>query len=270
MTKQKMLLFALFMVSAHHLLSEVITLESDVIKIADGTFINADTIEFMRKFRRKILDILLGEPATNGTRIGRYTFDGKKHTVQSLAYIEKELLQANSSNAQSKQKELRQALAEAKNDFVIISEEFIDRARGAKGILVVLIEEDCIKRHHPDSLLIEWAKTPEGQETTMFNQRIINFIRYYSLTSDLLNFLVDLVHSCPKAEKQFKDRVIKWSKVKDMLPGIIKKLRVSSDALDQNKFLKHLKEHHLDELSMQEITSKTIQELLTTFIKPQN
>lgn len=253
-------------ISVQQVVSQKIVLESDIIKIA-GSFINADTIELMRKFRRKILVLLLGNPTQNGTRVGKYTFEGKQHSIRSLAQIEQTLLQdVNNKKNKNKWKKLQKVLIQAKADFIAISDEFLDNARGSKKILVILIEEDCKKRNRPDSLLLEWVKTGEGQEKVMFEKRIINFIRYYSLNTDLLNFLADLVRSCPKAEKQFEARVAKWSKVKLMLPEIMH-ATIPKTSIDTASFLKYLKENHLDKFSLQEITVKTMQTLLTEYIK---
>ena len=68
-----------------------IKLESSVIKIADGTFINADKIEFMRKFCRKLLDFILGELMPNNQRKGKYIYAIKMYSIESLARIEQEL-----------------------------------------------------------------------------------------------------------------------------------------------------------------------------------
>src|SRR5271169_6936967 len=70
--------------------SENVTLESSVIKLADGTLINADKIEFIRKFRRTLLSFLLGDQLSNGQRKGKYLFCGKWHNIESLARIEQE------------------------------------------------------------------------------------------------------------------------------------------------------------------------------------
>src|SRR5438128_2961124 len=68
-----------------------ITLESSVIKVADGTFINADRIEFIRKFCRTLLTFLLGDQLPNNQRKGKYLFYGKWHNIETLARVEQEL-----------------------------------------------------------------------------------------------------------------------------------------------------------------------------------
>jgi hypothetical protein len=252
-----------------------IMLESSVIKIADGTLINADKIEFIRKFRRTLLTFLLGEQLPNNQRKGKYSYQGKLHSIESLARIEQELLAALSQEKDSKKRAemessmaaLGELLTHVKADFIVQSNEFIESGRGAKNITVVLIQEDCQKRNRPDSLLLDWARTKEGQEATMFEHQIISFNHYYHFLTDLANFLLDLVHSCPKAELQFKDRVAKWSAVKALLPAIFKKAHVKGEHVNEVEFLKYLKERYLDSMGLQEITPQVIAPLLTEYIK---
>jgi len=237
-----------------------VELESPVIKVADGSFINADTIEFMRKFRRTLLSIILGEQLPDGTRKG--------NGIQALAYLEQELKeQKQTAEIATKLIHLKEQLTKAKAHFIIHSTEFMDSGRGSKNILVVLIQEDCQKRNRPDSLLLEWARTKEGYETTMFEQRITTFGEYYSFCTDLVNFLLDLIHSCPKAEMQFKDRVTKWSAVKKILPIMIKKAHIKSDSFDEIEFLKYLKERYIDKIVLDDITPQTILPLLVEYVK---
>lgn len=237
-----------------------IVLESPVIKIADGAFINADKIEFMRKFRRTLLTIILGEQLPDGQRKG--------HGLQDLALIEQELQEQEETPAVlAKKTELEEKLTQAKAYFIVQSHEFIQSGRGAKNIITVLIQEFCQKRNRPDSLLLDWAKTKEGHETTMFEQQITSFTDYYHFCTDLVNFLHDLTHSCPKAEAQFKDRVAKWGAVKQILPIVIKKAHVKADTFNEIEFLKYLKERYLDKLNLAEITPPIIVPLLTEYIK---
>jgi hypothetical protein len=133
--------------------------------------------------------------------------------------------------------------------------------------MIVLIQEDCQKRNRPESLLLEWAKTKEGQESTMFERQINSFGDYYHFLADLVNFLLDLTHSCHKAHTQFKDRVIKWSAVKEILPIVLKKAHVKSEQINEIEFLKYLKERYLDRITVDEITPQIIVPLLVEYIK---
>jgi len=258
--KKILLLLPLLPFFTHTHNDHTITLESSVIKVADGSFINADKIEFMKKLRRVLLSIILGEQLPNGQRSG--------NGIQSLMVVEQELEQMpKTADVIAKQITLGEKLIQAKANFVIHSHEFMDSGRGAKNILIILIQEDCQKRNHPNSLLLEWAKTREGYETTMFEQRITTFQEYYHFCTDLANFLLDLIHSCPKAEAQFRDRVTKWSAAKQILPILIKKAHLKADEFNEIEFLKYLKEKYLDKIAIDEISPQTILPLLNEYLK---
>jgi len=238
----------------------IVILESPVIKVADGSFINADRIEFMRKVRRILLSIILGEQLPQGHRKG----DG----IQHMAHLEQELEKAPQTKENlHKKNQMQQALVDAKKNFSLLLSEFVDSGRGAKKILIELIQEDCLRRNRPESLLLDWAKTKEGYESVMFDEQILSFHDYYHFCTDLANFLLDLIHSCPKAEKQFKDRVIKWNAVKQILPIIIKKAHIKIETFNEIEFLKYLKERYLDKLILDEITPQLILPLLMEYIK---
>ena len=251
-------------------IEKTITLESSVIKIADGTFINADKIEFIRKYIRTLLGFLLGDQLPDHQRQGKYVFGGKQHSVQSLASIEQEINNEKEQKRKEMLLQLKEVLGRAKKDFLMQSAEFIESGRGAKNIMVILIQEECQKRNSVDSLLLEWAQTPEGQESGMFERHIISFNDYYHFLTDLVNFLLDLVHSCPRAEMQFKDRVAKWGVIKNLLPAILKRAHVKSDQINEIEFLKYLKERYFDSLVMDEITPQVIVPLLLEYIKHTN
>jgi hypothetical protein len=264
--------------SIMHASEKVIRLESPVIKLSDGTFINADKIEFIRKFRRTLLSFILGDQLPNNQRKGRYLFYGKWHSIESLACIEQELMSALQVERNNEKKvaieeqlcALKELLTHAKADFIVQSSEFIESGRGSKNITIVLIQEDCLQRNRPDSLLLDWARTKEGQESTMFEQQITSFGNYYHFLTDLVNFLLDLVHSCPKAEQQFKERVAKWSAIKAILPTVLKKAHVKNDAINEIEFLKYLKERYIDSMTLHEITPQVVVPLLIEYIKHAN
>lgn len=247
-----------------------VKLESPVIKVADGTFINADKIEYTRKYSRKMLDFMLGEMQPTGQRKGKYFLQGKFYSIKDLARIEQEI----SGSMLKKDVEIKAALQEiltrAKADFVVHSNEFIENGRGSKNIMIVLIQECCQKRNRLDSFLLEWAKTKEGQESTMFERQIKSFTDYHHFLVDLVNFLLDLSHSCPKAEAQFKDRVAKWSTIKEMLPLVLKKAHVKGESINEIEFMKYLKERYLDSIMIDEITPQIIAPLLLEYIKHTN
>ena len=247
-----------------------ITLESAVIKVADGSCINADKIEFIRKFRRTLLSFIFGDQLPNNQRKGKYYLNGSFHSIESLARIEEQVRGSLDKKNIATAFALEELLTLAKADFIVQSSEFIESGRGAKSIMTILIQEDCLKRNRMDSLLLEWSKTKEGQESTMFERQVKSFGDYYHFLADLVNFLLDLTHSCPKAEFQFKDRVAKWSAVKEILPVVLKKAHVKNEHINEIEFLKYLKERYLDQIAIDEITPQVIVPLLTEYIKHTN
>jgi hypothetical protein len=237
-----------------------VVLESPLLKVADGSLIGADYIEFMRRFRRTLLELMLGQAMSNGERKGG--------GVRDQAQKEQELKAAHLTQAISQQlTELDEQLTQAKAFFILSSQEFIQSGKGAKSILVILIQEFCQKRNRNNSLLLEWAKTKEGHEATMFEQRITSFTEYYDFCTDLANFLLDLIHSCPKAEMQFKERIEKWSIIKQMLPVVVKKAHIKVEAFNEIEFIKYLKERYLDKIAIDEIAPQMLVPLLTEYIK---
>ena len=244
-----------------------VTLESSVISIADGKFIDADKIEFIKKFRRMLLASILGEQMPNNQRKGKYRLGDKYYSIEALARIEQEVSAGTSKRDLEIKSALEELLTHAKADFIVQSNEFIESGRGAKNIMIVLIQEDCAKRNRSDSLLLEWAKTKEGLESTMFEKHITSFGLYYYFLADLVNFLLDLTHSCPKAEAQFRDRVAKWSAVKEILPVIFRKAHIKSDQVNEVEFLRYLKERYLDRIALSEITPQIIVPLLVEYSK---
>lgn len=244
-----------------------IKLQSKAIELADGTIIKADQIEYTRKYSRAMLAFMLGDLQPNGQRKGKYNFNGKFYSVKDLSCLEQEIQNSTDKKDLDTKAALQEVLTHAKADFIVQSSEFIENGRGAKQIMIILIQEDCQKRNRLDSFLLEWAKTKEGQESTMFERHINNFTDYYHFLADLINFLLDLVHSCPKAEAQFKDRVAKWSMVKELLPTVIKKAHVKSESINEIEFMKYLKERYLDSILIDEITPQVITPLLKEYIK---
>lgn len=242
-----------------------IVLDSEVLHLADGHFFNADTIEYMRKFNRKILCILLGNLQPDGTRIGRYTLGGIKHNVRDLVKIEKDLvLSQQASHENEAWQELQSCMEQAKADFMETSQEFLSIAMGAKSILTKLIDEFCQKANRTNSLMREWASITEGEEDILFKQKMHYFRDFYQFCIDLLNFAKSLTNSCPKAQEQFHSRVAKWAKAKEILPLILKKEKIE---IENNHFLKYIKENHLDHCTLEEITQKKITSFFHEFLK---
>ena len=102
-----------------------VILESGVLSLVDGSFINADTIELMRKCQRQYLIKLVGQKNADGTRKGLYLFEGNYYSIHELVAIEKE---------RGLTPTLQACLKHAKDNFIKTSNEFRMVAAGSKPI----------------------------------------------------------------------------------------------------------------------------------------
>jgi hypothetical protein len=230
-----------------------ITLESKVLALVDGSFINADRIEEIRRFQFKLKNLLMGDRQADGSLVGHYTYKKKNYSVQTLQELEK---------AGENSPELHSLLETAKTDFMKLSDEFSESGRGSKSFTLVLIEESCQKRDRADSILLTWAHTTPENENTVFKKEVTSFEKLETFLIDLFNFLTDLSNSCPKAQALFHDRVEKFKAIKILMPEALKKIK---EPVDQTAFFAHLKVKHLDKLSLADITPQTVSKLVNAF-----
>ena len=181
-----------------------IILESAVIKLIDGLGmgINGERIGSILQVRREVRKIQFGAPCKEGGFVGLYEFEDKKYGVKELAGIEHVMqVEANYDGLQK----LNPVLKLSKEDFIKWVMQFLGESRGAKLQMFMLIEESCGKRKRYDSLLLRWASAPEGEEERQFRKDIANFQVFDVFCTDLVNFLEDLMNSCPKAKAQFQE-----------------------------------------------------------------
>lgn len=187
-------------VSAMH--ASAITLEAPVIKLIDGLSIGIDgqRIGFMLQVRREIKQIL-GIMEVSGKSSARYLYKGQLHGVASLATVEQK---AHTENDLTTLQELEPLLMQAKQDFINGVTIFMSTARGTKQQMLMLIEESCQKRKRFDSLLLRWGSASEDAEEQQFQEDVYNFQVFSIFCRDLINFLEDLMRSCPKGYAQFQ------------------------------------------------------------------
>jgi hypothetical protein len=188
-----------------------INLCPDIIDIIDGKSfgIHGELVGAIFKIARDVQAMQLGKRTEQG-RVGIYMFEGKKCSIQALVVIENEINEAL-KNAQGqdrlalekRQTSLKALLKTMKQDFSKAVTPFLAQARGAKEPMFLLIAESCNKRNKPQSLLFTWARTSED-EMVSFDKSVTSFALFDDFCGDLVNFLGDLVHSCPKARAQFE------------------------------------------------------------------
>ena len=189
----------------------IINLCPDIIDMIDGKSygIHGELVGAVYKIARDVQAMQLGRRTPQG-RVGTYTFEGQPHSIKSLAIIEKEVntalktAKANDRASLEKRKvSLNALLKTMKQDFNKAVEPFLGQARGAKEPMFLLISESCTKRNRPKSLLLNWAHSSDD-EMVAFDKSVTSFALFEDFCGDLVDFLGDLVHSCPKARAQFE------------------------------------------------------------------
>lgn len=230
-----------------------VVLKSGVLSLVDGSFINADTIELMRKCQRQYLIKLIGQKKSDGSRKGLYLFEGSYYSIHELVEIEKE---------QGLTPTLKACLKHAKENFIKTSNEFRMVAAGSKSIIAELMKESLSKRGRLKSKLLLWAQVSESHEDSILYEKVHTFAEFQEFIVDLLNFQNDLVNSCPKAQQQFKNRVIKFNHVKTLLP----KISTTIDAHTTQQFLLYTKQH-INSLPLHDISEQKVLTLYKEFCK---
>ncbi len=245
-----------------------VILDSKMLAIVDGSIIDADTIEMIRKFQRKIIELLIGDLQNDGKRIGHYQFQAKNYGIHELVTKEIEYQPKRNGNPVNPkpQEELAQLLEQAKDDFIITSDEFRIMIAGQKPTMAMLVKDSCTKRNRLDSLLLKWSELSEDEEIPVFRKNVPNFAVLKSFYLDLLNFLKDLVDNCPKAHRQFEQRVKKFKKVKELIPEVLTSFHNTDMENQVDEFLKYVKSEHLDTLSLETIDQHKVRSLITSFI----
>lgn len=211
-----------------------IVLTSRILEIVDGMSIgiNGEIIGIILQVRKKVLDMMEGKRAADGSYQGLYECECKTHSIRTLVTVEEELesnikmLTTKMHNANNKdekgkieaeliflrqrQSTLKECLELVKEDFQAAVCPFLSNARNTKEPMIILITESCEKRNRPDSLLLDWAQMEGEEETESFNKQVTSFAILYLFCDDLANFLGDLTRSCPKAFRQFMEMKKKW------------------------------------------------------------
>ena len=209
-----------------------IILTSPIVDFIDGNSlgITGHKIKLMLQVHREIKKIQLGDRDKDGHFHGHYLFDGTSYSVRQLMALESkyetmyeqkmaDIVHDNHYQQNLKEVEIwhtlikskfHVTLVHAKKDFEEKVASFAKDSHGAKGQMLMLIDESCKKRGRTDSLLVTWADTKEGAEMQFFNEQIISFKGLDQFCTDLTNFLGDLMRSCPRAMAQFKKLKKEW------------------------------------------------------------
>jgi len=172
-------------------------IDSATLRAADGRFITYDDIGIMLQLRGYLYTMLYGTKDAQNTVTGPYQFNGKAYCLRTLTALEKEL---DSSVRDS-------WLTEVRNTFKERTKDTKKRAEGTKTQQYLYIKESCSLHNRLNSVLLIWAKAPEGQEDDAVDIHIHSFYEMAQFATDLMNFLDDMISSCPGAKKQFLDKI---------------------------------------------------------------
>ncbi len=175
-------------------INQAVVLDLTPLRIVDGKSfgINPKLIHAKLVVRTQILHMLHGT-SKNGTREGLYTFNDVKYTVTQLAELE------------AKTKLDASWIKKVKQEFTQQIKPFLDLGRGFKPQMLIFISES-LRLHHRDlrnSVLLKWAETDDDMQA--FNVHVHTFHDLCEFLYELLNFLDDLISSCPKAKQLFLD-----------------------------------------------------------------
>ena len=247
-----------------------ITLESPVLHTLDGAAIgiNAEVVHLIIYARKAINQQLLGFHNADKSYTGMYTFNDKQYSIAQLVALEDKAIESgNIVDTEAMQDILRTA----KQDFLNKVHPFMENARNSKRSLLALIEEDCIRRNLDDhTLLIKWGEAKTDQDELAIFDQHINSIRLFNrFCCDLLNFLGDLLASCPKGTEQFKHLCEKRNKALTLIPQLhgLQKISLEKREKLKNDFAQYLFVHHLNKLNMTDITASKLETLLSEFEK---
>lgn len=187
-----------------------IVLESSMLKFFDGTTVfNANSVDKIHKYTERVQRFMF-TPYSVGTTT---------HTLIELARLE--------TSQELSPEETDSTLAKMLKDFAAFSDHFVDKISATKGILLDLIKEFALKRNRPDTILLAWAECTHGEERMVFKREITSYNKLGNFAIDLIHFLNDLLHSCPKAVAEYTHRTNRLHDIRTHVNLLLKEQSIS-------------------------------------------
>lgn len=194
---------------------EPIYLNSTILSFVDGKFINAREIfryaknllllrtggksikiaEELATAYKFALPHPLAEYNKRPGRIGLILYKNEYLTIEELAKLE-----ADGGDPVEIEKSLDLALLY----FDKLSEDYVSQIQVAKEYMVKLIDQWSQLRNSPETLLLNWSNLNCSERESMRNS-LTSFKIFNTFLGELLLFLADLMHNCPKSLKKYRD-----------------------------------------------------------------
>ncbi len=180
--------------------------ELEIIKMVDGKFGLFDGKSVLESFQAlsKIHAIQYGEvDKTTGKRVGLYTLDGKKVTLQELVIEEQKLMREKIAKDNMRWKALHATTTAAKDDFnakikqMRKEQDQSDIAKNMKHKLISFF----LKDQGRETSLMANADHPD-EKKRLYEASATEF---FAFLNDLKHFIEDMVESCTEAHKQYKE-----------------------------------------------------------------
>ncbi len=173
--------------------------------------IDADAIKNIIQVLQSAKSMLFGlkpkhSDGSAGEKSGDYRYKDTNCTLMELVEFEKH---AKATNNSADLAELNKVFSQAKSDFMNLTKPFIGdiSVPAVKDYMTKLINESCRERKRHDSYLLTWSRQ-DGTDIAVMDRDIKDIQTFALFTSDLCNFLGDLLHSCPRGFKKYKEKYL--------------------------------------------------------------
>jgi hypothetical protein len=143
------------------------------------------------------------------TEVLQYRHNNQLYSIKDLAKIETAVYKNSTQNSQINElkKELKIILNYAQADFLEIGEKFLINVENMKSLMIALIHESCELRANNNCYLMQWAQLKDGVNAKDVFRRDITTVKDFTIfCKDLVNFLSDFAHSCPKALQNIRNQ----------------------------------------------------------------
>jgi hypothetical protein len=210
--------FCLFLIFSLQLVGLTpIKLDNTLVRNMDGNLIDGSAIMMQKQVLVSISNIVYGKKG-----VGLIKYCGRDLTLQKIALEEisvnkilksqystdiKSAFHSNfeglSAEVRRQVEGLRNAFLDAKQQFKDATFPFLDKIQHFKDPVLRIMDECCKKRNRTNSHILKWADAPSGGEEALFHSIITTNNELYVFLYDIMVFINDLSHNCPKANEQF-------------------------------------------------------------------